>query len=366
MNNAITYIIYKELKNIFRDKFLIVILIMPIILFPLINFGTGYIFNDSQIVSNKSNISIVNNENINILNKYFEDNKNDYNIIKSDNPFSLLKDGDIDFMVISESDKTISFVYNSKYYSSLFKATSCGEKFEKELIKENKMNNPNSYACSLEDEKGNSTSSTSIISLINPIVFILIICQGNSFLANDMFAGEKERKTMELLLLMHTKKSFIYLGKVCVLLIIEIICTILSILSYTLSNYITPNHQNLLDINNFLTLFISSLSLCVIIVFISTFISLLSKTYRSSQIINEAFSIIPVLTAIYFLIDKSNINNSLLSLVPIFNSVKSIIYVMRNEINIQFALLSFIINLLYCVLITLISNKYMESEKILN
>ncbi len=365
MNNAIINILNKELKNIFRDKFFIIILIVPIFIFPLINFGAEYIFNDSQIISNKSNIAIINNEDISIINKYFKNNDN-YKITNSSNPFELLKNGDIDFIIMSNPNKTISFIYNSKYYSSLFKATSCGEKFEKELIKENKMKNPYALSCVLKDEKGNSTNSASIISLITPVVFILVVCQGNSLLANDIFAGEKERKTMELLLLSHTKKTTIYLGKVFTLLVIEILCTILNILSYTFSNYITPNNQNHTNINNFLSLIISAVSLCMITVFISSLISLLSKTYRCSQIINEVFSVIPVFAAIYFLIDNIDISDALISFIPIFNSVKSIINTMADEINIQFSLLSFTINFAYCILITLISNKYMRSEKILN
>ncbi|MGN0532762.1 MAG: ABC transporter permease subunit [Eubacterium sp.] len=364
MTNPTIAIAIKELKILFRDKLTVLLMIIPLTIFPLISLGTGYIFNDSQIVINKSNVAVKNPKNIEQINQFFTENNNYYNVVETSEPLVSLSNGDVDFIVQAESDNTVSFVYNSKKYTSLFKATSCGEKFESQIKSEQKAKYPNMLICDLQNEKGEATNSSSIISLINPIILILILVQGSSTLANDMFAGEKERKTLELLFSSNIKKSQIYLGKVSAMLIVETISVLLCLLSYAFSDKIAQNNGVSFSLNYLLSLTLSTVSMCTICIFINTFVSLVSKSFRTSQIINEGISAIPVAGALYFLLRSGITNDKITIFIPIINTVKSMINTLFGDVNITQCIIVFAVNLFYCTVLIVISNKYMNSEKI--
>lgn len=91
------------------------------------------------------------------------------------------------------------------------------------------------YQLNLKDENNNiANTSNSISNIFVPIVLAMLIFQNISSFANDIFAGEKVRKTLELLL-SGVEKRAIYCGKSLTLLILSMINLIFSLGTYYIS-----------------------------------------------------------------------------------------------------------------------------------
>ena len=362
-------VLRKELTEIFRDRGTLIILLIPLFIFPILNIGIEYINQDS----NKEidiYVKYDTRELYDIFNQYISDVYN-INTVTKGNPEELLKKGYVDCYIYI-SDYTCNFIYNSNSYKSLSLTTKLSEEFRDFYNK--LMNETNEDVCliNLMDESGMvSNTADSVLSIIIPIVLVTLLFQNTSCFANDMFSGEKERKTLELLLLTNTKKVSIYFGKALALMSLSLMELLLSLGSYFLTFGIQKEGltQFKFMINgnvklNVTCIVLSAILLSFISVFMSLTVSLVSKNMKNSQLLNEIILVIPVGTTALLVLGVLK-NNNIYSYVPVLNLLVNFIEAFSGNINITDMFISLVTNIFLLILIVCLSVRYMKSEKIL-
>lgn len=372
MKNILYSIVKKELKEIFRDRMCIILFLLPVLIFPILNIGISYISSATVTKSSALKIAVIKEENNSVLDNYLNnDCPLNIKILNTEHPFTLLNNNEIDLIIKTFTHNQIGFIYNSSNCSSLLSATKIGEDFEKYALNSQKAIYPELITCSLINENGQATDITATITtIISPILFIVLLTQGSTIFANDLFAGEKERKTLEILFLTGVSREKIYFGKLIALFIIQIINGILCIFSYLLSLLITnasSNSQLIFtdSISTNISLILSIISIIIFSVISSAFISLISKNIKSAQKANEILSSLPALLTGMIMFGTFSLNNNIFNFIPIINIIKIFLNAIYLKFNFGDTVIVITMNGIFCSILMLISIKYFKSEKIL-
>lgn len=372
LNKILYSIVNKELKEIFRDRMCVILFLLPILIFPILNLGISYISSATITKSSAVKIAVIKEENNSVLDNYLNhDCPFNIEISKTDTPLALLNNNEIDLIIKAFSHNQISFIYKSTNCSSLLSAAKIGEDFEKYTLNSQKAVYPELITCSLINEAGQATDIAATISTImSPILFIILLTQGSTIFANDLFAGEKERKTLEILFLTGASREKIYFGKLISLFIIELINITSCIISYLLSHLLTNNSSNIPLVfsdstNIIVSLILSVLSIVTFSVTSSAFISLISKNFKSAQKANEIFSSLPTLLTGIIMFGTFSLNKNLFSFIPIINIIKIFTNAVYLKSNILDTVIAVTVNCIFCSIIVLISVRYFKSEKAL-
>ena len=219
------------------------------------------------------------------------------------------------------------------------------------------------------DEKGRALSaSNSVSNLIMPILMISLIFQSTAGFANDMFAGEKERKTFESLLLSVKPRRKLLFGKALALSAISIILLAVNIISFIMSqmffeksSYFT---ETLMSIPAMIILLSILLILSALSVALSLAVSVFSQNIKNSQMLNEVLLgfltlLLAMVTFGYF---PKAVPVEYIPFIGLFSTFNSVI-------NQSFIIPDFIISvfstIMLIVLILLLSIRRLKSEKII-
>lgn len=365
-------ILKKELLEIFRDRSAIFILLIPILIFPVFNIGMNFLNKDTV---KKLELCIEYNsaEAYEIFIQYLTTTeKYDINVVNSETPKKLLKNGNIDCF-ISIKDNCFDFIYNSNSYNSLSLTAKIGEDFQRFYNAFSNQSYENIFQINLKDENDNFADTSDTMSgIFVPIVLVMMIFQSTSSFANDIFAGEKERKTIELLLLTGVKRQFIYCGKLFTLLIMSIINLIFSLLSYFITFGFSESGlnqfkfmQNGITIMNISNIVLTMLLLSVIAAFLSLTVSLMSKSMKNSQVLNEIILAVPTVIAVLIGMGIIRKEVAIIYHIPIFNLIVGLNNAFSGIVNIYNILVSLITNGVFIAIIMLIGIKYIKTEHIL-
>lgn len=283
----------KEIKEIIRSKYSIIIMLIPLFIYPLLSLGLNSL---NASPSSTAKIAVVsNNGYINrVLDDYIRQNKsillfdaeNDEKAIQSD-----LQSGKTDFLLKVENS-SINLVYSSRSYKSLLAATKFGESFSAFYSEIYKTKHSDFFSMNMLDEEGKTPSaSNSISDFIMPVLLISLIFQSTAGFANDMFAGEKERKTLESLLLTVKPRRRILFGKALALAAVSGISLSINVISFFFSQRLgenAPYFSGLLRSPcTVLILLAILLILAALSVTVSLTVSLYSQSLKNSQLFNE-------------------------------------------------------------------------------
>lgn len=359
MNRYFT-VLQKELKEIFRDHAAFIIVLLPVVIFPILRFGLDQI---SQINASEIRVSIRSESESQLsIFEAFKEQTDDYHIVVllSTSPIQDLKDGKIDCYLLMTEDK-FHFMYSSGSLHSLSLTSKIGTNFEQfylQLLSEEKSG---VATLSYSDESGVVFDATrSVSQLIAPIIFVFLVFQCSSTFANDLFAGEKERGTMELLLLSARTGKTVYYAKTTALFLLVLIQLLISEWSFLISDSLFGNSVAKSDLFNNLTL----LLLVSIAVTLSATVSVFSKKMKTAQLANELVSILPLGIAV--LVSAGIIRSAIIEKLPLINII---LFFLRSSdivaIDGTDLLYLFSSNLLVVVALIVVSIHYMRSEKFL-
>lgn len=361
MNEIIT-IVKKELLEIIRDRSTILIFLIPVFIFPIFNIGLEHLNAESETEINMSFVCDSDEAEAIITNFIKSDDTLNISLVNSKDPYSSLKDGDID-CCLSVKNQSMNIIYNSNSFNSLLSATKINEKFREFYNSYLSENNEEIYQLNMTDENGKTSDTTEVVStMIAPIILVMLVFQNTSSFANDIFAGEKERKTIEMLLLSGTKKQNIYCGKAISLIVLTFINLFVGVASYFASFKIFENGLSVLSV---VYIVITLLMLSIIAVFISVAVSMRADKIKSSQMINEIFTVIPVgLTALLVLgFLKDNI--LAFKFIPVLNILIDYKNAFMGKVYIENIVITFLSNAALILLLIVGSVRYMKSEKII-
>lgn len=372
MLKLIAIILKKELLELIRDKFTIMVLILPLIVFPIFNISMNSIDtskNDKIKIAVISN-NPIGNELFNMFKKNTKMQITQVDTATEKNLNNLLNNGSLDCYIFIEN-QNITITYNSISYNSLMLATKLGEDFSHFYSSVYSQIDKNFFTMNLCDEQGNILNTkSSLTNLFTPVIIILFITQGVLGFSNDLFAGERERKTLELLLLSNTKRNTIYYGKSLALFILSLINCAFCFISFWTSSFLFDEEFKFMQSEtlkfNLLAIVITLFLLSIITVFLSTTISMISTNIRNSQMLNELIFSIPTLLILmksFGIISKDFV---VLKYTPILNIINVFSDAFSNIALPSDLMICVITNIIFIILLVYFSLKYLKTEKFIS
>lgn len=379
MKNNIINILKKELRETFRDKkSLSMMLVIPFMI-PLIVIGMSCLFDveDNKPVSDYNKIGLT-----------YETSDIEKNIIKEleidaiyDTEENLEKKYDneeIDLYVTKEGNKYIINGENNETtaYASVLVETYVSmykEYLQSEYLVSNNIN-PSDVLDVISVEtrfKEEENFYSNYIKIYAFLFIIMAITVSSTYPATDTTAGEKERGTLETLLTFPIKSKDVIIGKFLSVSVSSIITGILSLILAIISLVIS---SNIFKIYSGVNMMLSPIALLFSIIVIITYSLLISglciaiastcKTFKEAQSALTPLTFISLFPGmIAFMVDIKT--NALLSMIPFLNYTLLFSDITNGNVNYLHILLMFISTLLIIVVVLFIIIKQYKSEKIL-
>src|SRR5699024_2335886 len=128
-----------------------------------------------------------------------------------------------------------------------------------------------------------------MISIIAQIIIVIAVLMGGLPASSDLFAGEKERKTMEALIMTPVKRIDILVGKWLTIASLGIMSGIFSVLTLVIAvQLFTVNMKEALNLSDNITFFIGSLSVGIVmfallVAALQMILSLLADNMKEAQ-----------------------------------------------------------------------------------
>ena len=379
MKNNLWNILKKELRELFRDKkSLAMMLIIPIFI-PLLVVGMSALF-ESQVskdVSEYNKIgfayemsetekSIAEEMNIEIVTGNEEELKQKYN------------NGEINLYVTKQDDKYIINTDgsdNSTFASNLIENyfNTYKQYLQKSYLQENNIN-PDKVLNIITVEENVLEQDNYFANYIKNYAFLFImmaITVSATYPATDTTAGERERGTLETLLTFPIKSKDIIVGKFLGVTVSSIITGIISLILAILSLMVTKNMFSIYDGMDVMYSPITILFAVIVIIAYSFFISGLCIAIAStSKTFKEAQSALTPLTFISFFpgmiaFMMGITTTPVLSIVPFLNFTLLFTDINNGTINLLNIGLMAISTIIYISLVFAHIIKQYKSEKVL-
>lgn len=380
-NNKIYKMLKKELKEVFRDKkSLTMMLIIPFII-PLIIIGMSALF-DAQM---NDNAGLEYNK-IGFNYDLTEIEKNILNELKiemtiaSEDELKTKVDNDEIYLYITKNNKTYTLNYNMSSdkggYASVLAEEYLNEYKEylqKEYLKNNNIDS-NQVLNVIDIKESDLNTESYFASYIISYAFLFIlmaITVSATYPATDSTAGEKERGTLETLLTFPIKSRDIIIGKLLSVTITSILTgalsLILALISFKVVNNAFSIYESIPVVMDFNTILIS----IIIIVMYSLFISGLSLAIASlSKTFKEAQSALTPLTflsmfpgMIAFMVGIPT--TTLYSIIPFLNFTMIFNDISHGNYNFLSIFLMIISTIIYIGIVIMYIIKEYKSEKVL-
>ena len=372
MMKRIFCIARKDWKEILRDKTCIVLLLSSFLVFPLIHYGMAFLQNGASTDRTAIRTAVVSEDDCAPLKARLLDALDVFHVelIEADDPFALLRSNQISTVIQIKSDRSIRFLYHSKAYFSFMAASALAERVQQDIMDQQRKADPNFIVCTLEDDEGRGTNrlAESLISMVAPFLIVFLFSRYSTVFANDLFAGEKEKRTLELLFLSGVGKRELYFGKTFVLLLIAWTEIAASLCGYVFSARFggldagPPLFQSLDSPQSRGCVFLSLFSLSTFSVFLASFISLLANSRRAAQMVNDIVASLPALCAVCLMLGIIPYEKSWYPFIPVLNSISLLVSAFHGNGNFPMCFIALIVNLAVCALLADLSNRYMQSD----
>ena len=377
--NKTLLILKKELRELFRDKkSLSMMLIIPIFI-PLIIIGMSALF-QSQTEADVTTYNKIgfNYELTPTEIEILDTLEIDYSIASTEELEESFNNKELNSYIIKENNNYIINYDEANIESS--GAASMAQSYlesyksilEANYLTENNINVEEFNNLLTYEQKSVEQQNFYSNYIVNyAFLFILMaITVSATYPATDATAGEKERGTLETLLTFPIKSKDIIVGK---LLSVTLSSIITGILSLILAIIAIVYSQNTFDIYAGANLLNSSIIVCsiVIIIAFSIMISGLCIAIASmSKTFKEAQSALTPLTFIAFfpgmIVFMLNItNNWLLSIIPFINFSVIFTDIANGNLNIFYLILMFVSTLIIIIGVIYYIVKQYKSEKVL-
>ncbi len=379
MKNNLWNILKKELRELFRDKkSLAMMLIIPIFI-PLLVIGMsalfeaqvskdvseynkiGFAYEMSEIeksIAEEMNIEIINGNEEELKQKY-DEGEIDLYITKQDNKYVINTDG---------SD-------NSTFASGLMETyfNTYKQYLQQSYLQENSIN-PDEVLSIITVEENVLEQDNYFANYIKNYAFLFImmaITVSATYPATDTTAGERERGTLETLLTFPIKSKDIIIGKFLGVTVSSIITGIISLILAIIALMVTKNMFSIYEGVDTMFSPITIIFAVIVIIAYSFFISGLCIAIAStSKTFKEAQSALTPLTFISFFpgmiaFMMGITTTPILSIVPFINFTLIFTDINNGTIDVWNILLMAISTIIYISLVFAYIIKQYKSEKVL-
>lgn len=377
--NKTLLILKKELREVFRDKKSLAMMLIIPVLIPLIIIGMSALFeSETSTDVNTYNKIGFNYELSDIELEILNSLEIDYSVNDTESLEEEFNKQEINSYITKENNHYV-INYDSANIESSGSA-SLSESFletYKSVLEENYLSNSNVDVSEFNnlltyEEKTQEQQNYFANYIVNyAFLFILMaITVSATYPATDATAGEKERGTLETLLTFPIKSKDIIIGKLLSVTLSSIITGVLGLILSVLAILYVGNTYDIYSGSTLLNASIIIYALIIIIAYSIMISGLCIAIASMSASFKEAQSALTPLTfiaffpgMIVFMIDISN--NAILSLIPFINFSMIFTDVTNNNLNILYLILMFISTIvIITIVITYIIRQY-KSEKIL-
>ena len=379
MKNNLWNILKKELRELFRDKkSLAMMLVIPIFI-PLLVIGMSALF-ESQMnvdtneynkigfnyelsetekqIAKEMDIDVVENTTKKLKGKY-EEGKIDLYITKKDNHYTIHSDG---------SDASTYASTLAETYFNTYK-----EILQQQALQENDID-ANQILNIITIEEKVVEEDNFFASYIKNYAFLFIIMAitvSATYPATDTTAGERERGTLETLLTFPMKSKDIIIGKFLGVTVSSTITGLLSLVLAIISLFISKDMFTIYEGVNTVYSLSSIIYAIVVIITYSFFISGLciaiastSKTFKEAQSALTPLTFISLFPGmIAFMIGITT--TPLIAIIPFLNFTTIFTDITAGNINILHILLMVISTIIYISIVLYYIIKQYKSEKVL-
>lgn len=377
--NKTLLILKKELREVFRDKKSLAMMLIIPVLIPLIIIGMSALFeSETSTDVNTYNKIGFNYELSDIELEILDSLEIDYSINDTESLEEEFNNQEINSYITKENNHYV-INYDSANIESSGSA-SLSESFletYKSVLEENYLSNSNVDVSEFNnlltyEEKTQEQQNYFANYIVNyAFLFILMaITVSATHPATDATAGEKERGTLETLLTFPIKSKDIIIGKLLSVTLSSIITGVLGLILSVLAILYVGNTYDIYSGSTLLNASIIIYALIIIIAYsimisgLCIAIASMSKSFKEAQSALTPLTFIAFFPGmIVFMIDISN--NAILSLIPFINFSMIFTDVTNNNLNILYLILMLISTIvIITIVITYIIRQY-KSEKIL-
>ncbi len=208
-------------------------------------------------------------------------------------------------------------------------------------------------------------SRGALLMVILPLFVVMSLFIGSMYLAIDSTAGERERQSLEPLLMVPVPRWQIAMGKLVATLSFSLFSLLLTLIGFALAMRMVPLEELGMKLSlgstNVVILFLIAAPLALVASALQTVIAAFARSFREAQTYLSVLMLIPVLTAasIQFLQDKSSL---LLSLLPVLGQSLQMELIIRGEAaplgaTMLTALVSMVLGSLLCLLVAWLYNR---------
>ena len=377
--NKTLLILKKELREVFRDKKSLAMMLIIPVLIPLIIIGMSALFeSETSTDVNTYNKIGFNYELSDIELEILDSLEIDYSINDTDALEEEFNNQEINSYITKENNHYV-INYDSANIESSGSASLAESFLEtyKSVLEENYLSNSNVDVSEFNnlltyEEKTQEQQNYFANYIVNyAFLFILMaITVSATYPATDATAGEKERGTLETLLTFPIKSKDIIIGKLLSVTLSSIITGVLGLILSVLAILYVGNTYDIYSGTELLNAPIIIYALIIIIAYsimisgLCIAIASMSKSFKEAQSALTPLTFIAFFPGmIVFMIDISN--NAILSLIPFINFSMIFTDVTNNNLNILYLILMFISTIvIITIVITYIIRQY-KSEKIL-
>ena len=377
MNNLLN-VLKKELREMFRDKKTISLMLIVPFMIPLLVLGMSYLF-DSEVNQKQDeykkigfsyklsseekeiakNLKIkIYEDNIDSLKKKYENEKIDLYVVKKDDTY---------IMMGNDNERTSYATSVMDVYFQTFK-----EYLERKNL--TSLGIDNNILDPFKVKTKISKTENYFSNYITTYAFLFIIMAitvSSTYPATDTTAGEKERGTLETLLTFPIKSRDIILGKFLGVSISSIITGMISLILTIISLYIANNSFELYKDVNLMLPVSAYIFVSIIIVAYSLLISGLciaiaskAKTFKEAQSALTPLTFITFFPGMIALIMNIKLT-PVLSLIPFLNYNLIFQDIINNKYDIVNILCMFISTVVVIGIVLKIIIKQYKSERVL-
>lgn len=373
---TILVVIAKEILDILRDKrTVIVMFIVPILIGPVLMVGFTSLSKQSQQKASEQKLKIAYKGKTPVIDKSLSATTTEW--IESEDIPKTLEDKKADIgldmsdikkiKIIYDSTQTFFGVYLTRLKQDIIKPSV--DKWVKETMKQLGIEESQLEPFKLEEVNiapKEKQAGFSLGMLFGYLITLTVFMNG-MLAAIDLTAGEKERRTIETLLISPASRESIVLGKVITVAIAAFISGLLELFGFFFSfkfGGMDEFASASLGISQILLLTLILIPVSVMAGAILVSICIFAKSYKEAQSYLSPISLVIVFaTMINFLPDVEP--TSYFSFVPILNISMFIESIFRGNLSTVYVLINILVNVVYATIAFVIAVRIFKKESVL-